>query len=136
MRSWEINQFMHHIGSVERFAERIRASKCAQNGRESVSRFVRFESIEGEPLDFKVDAYQGRFIARFEISRQTMQERPCMAGQYSFFQLQGDKETPLPSSVKFVPPVHSVLPDGSFVDRPYIGDDAAPGPLIVDVANS
>jgi len=122
MRSFEINHFLNSFETIKRVAQRVRDSIYAENSRDSVSRYIQFASINDEPLNFRANAFQGRFIAKFEILKQTVQGRQFMAGQYAFFQVDGDKETRLPFSVKFVEPNCIVFPDGNVLEMPYVTD--------------
>lgn len=56
--------------------------------------------------------------------KQTVQDLGFMAGQYAFFQMNGDKEVRLPFSVKLREPNNVVLPKGDFLEMPYCsGED-------------
>jgi hypothetical protein len=118
MRSHEINRFLINFDAAMNLAEQVRASIHAENLDDSVARFIRFTDIEGEPLDFKAAVFQGRFVARFEISKHTMRGQTFMAGQYAFFEVVNGQEVRLPFAVRFVPQTHVVLPDDSTLEIP------------------
>lgn len=123
MHSYQIIHFLQPLDQIMQLAEKFRDSIHRDDARNSISRFVKFSSAEGERRNFQVEVLHVKFVARFEISKYAVDEHDYAAGQYAFFRMVGDKEERVQLAIRLVPPNHLVLPGGTNIEIPMVSDD-------------
>ena len=116
MSAFTINNYLQSYETVIQLAERLRASIHADMPRNSVSRFVKYMSVDNEPLSFRADVLHVTVIARFELAKYEMPDGDMLSGQFVFFRQNGQAEDRLPITLRIVPPKHVVLPAGQAIE--------------------